>query len=123
MAKFAKIIQENNENFLIKKFIRLFKRKIADKGKSKFSFVLAGGKSPIRLYKRLSKDKKIPWEKIDFFIGDERYIKENSKYSNIWACKKYLLNEIKVLDNQIYTISTNQNSLKRDTQNYEKKII
>ena len=28
MAKFAKIIQENNENFLIKKFIKLFRKKI-----------------------------------------------------------------------------------------------
>ena len=28
MAKFAKIIQENNENILIKKFIRLFRTKI-----------------------------------------------------------------------------------------------
>ena len=122
MAKFAKIIQENDESFLIKKFVRLFKRKIADKGKSRFSFVLAGGKSPIRLYKSLSKDKKIPWGKIDFFIGDERHIKENSKYSNIWACKKYLLNEINISDNQIYKISTNHNSLKRNAQNYEKKI-
>ena len=60
MAKFAKIIQENNENFLIKKFIRLFRRKIAAKGKSRFSFVLTGGKSPIKLYKCLSKNNKIP---------------------------------------------------------------
>ena len=45
MAKFAKIIQENNENFLIKKFIRLFRRKIAAKGKSRFSFVLTGEKA------------------------------------------------------------------------------
>ena len=122
MAKFAKIIQENNENFLIKKFIRLFRRKIADKGKSRFSFVLTGGKSPIKLYKRLAKNKKIPWKKIDFFIGDERYVKENSKYSNIWMCKKYLLNKITILDRQIYKISTNQNSLKKDIQNYEKRI-
>ena len=82
MAKFAKIIQKNNENFLIKKFIILFRRKIADSGKGRFSFVLTGGDSPIRLYKHLAKDKKIPWKKIDFFIGDERYVKENSKYSN-----------------------------------------
>ena len=122
MAKFAKIIQENNENFLIKKFIRLFRRKITDKGKSRFSFVLTGGESPIKLYKCLAKNKKIPWKKIDFFIGDERYVKENSKYSNIWMCKKYLLNKIKILDNQIYKISTNQNSLKKNLQNYEKRI-
>ena len=76
MAKFAKIIQKNNENFLIKKFIILFRRKIADSGKGRFSFVLTGGNSPIRLYKHLAKDKKIPWKKIDFFIGDERYVKE-----------------------------------------------
>jgi len=122
MAKFAKIIQENNENFLIKKFIKFFKRKVANREKKRFSFVLTGGKSPIKLYKKLSKNKKIPWKKIDFFIGDERYVKENSKYSNIWMCKKYLLNKIKILDNQIYKISTNQNSLKKNLQNYEKRI-
>ena len=50
MAKFAKIIQENNENILIKKFIRLFRTKIRNKGKGRFSFVLTGGNSPIKLY-------------------------------------------------------------------------
>ncbi len=122
MAKFAKIIHESNENFLIKKFIRFFKEKVANREKKRFSFVLTGGKSPIKLYKKLSKNKKIPWKKIDFFIGDERYVKENSKYSNIWLCKKYLLNKIKILDRQIYKISTNQNSLKKDLQNYEQRI-
>ena len=122
MAKFAKIIQENNENFLIKKFIRLFRRKIADKGKSRFSFVLTGGKSPIKLYKRLAKNNKIPWKKIDFFIGDERYVKENSKHSNIKMCKKYLLNKIKISNSQIYKISTNKKSIKKSIIDYDQKI-
>jgi len=122
MAKFAKIIQKNNENFLIKKFIMVVRKIIADSGRGRFSFVLTGGESPIKLYKCLAKNKKIPWKKIDFFIGDERYVKENSKYSNICMCKKYLLNKIKILDRQIYKISTNQNSLKKDLQNYEKRI-
>ena len=122
MAKFAKIIQENNEIVLIKKFLILFRRKIADAGKSRLSFVLTGGESPKRLYKHLAKNKKIPWKKIDFFISDERYVKENSKYSNICMCRKYLLNKIKILDSQIYKISTSQHSLKKDSQNYEKKI-
>ena len=96
--------------------------KMDNSEKNRFSFVLTGGKSPIKLYKQLAKNKKIPWKKIDFFIGDERYIKENSKFSNINMCKKYLLNKIKILDNQIYKISTNQNSLKKNLQNYEKRI-
>ena len=53
MTKFTKKIVENSENFLIKKFITQFKRKIKNKGRERFSFVLTGGKSPIKLYKNL----------------------------------------------------------------------
>ncbi len=60
MAKFAKIIHKSNENFLIKKFIGLFKRKIRIKGKRRFSLVLTGGKSPLKLYKNLAMEKDIP---------------------------------------------------------------
>ena len=64
MAKFTKKIVENSENFLIKKFIAEFKRKIKNKGKSRFSFVLTGGNSPVKLYKNLAKEKNIPWKNI-----------------------------------------------------------
>ena len=122
MAKFAKIIEQNNEIHLIKKFIRLFEKKVKTKNSKRFSFVLTGGDSPIKLYKYLSKNRKIPWKKIDFFIGDERYVKENSKDSNIKMCKKYLLNKINILDDQIYKISTDKNSIKKSVIDYEKKI-
>ena len=68
MAKFAKIIIENNEKFLIKNFIRFFKERLHSRRKKRFSFVLAGGNSPTLLYKRLAKEKKIPWKNVDFFI-------------------------------------------------------
>ncbi len=122
MANFAKIFTENSEIFLIKKFIRIFERKVKQAKKKRFSFVLTGGKSPIYLYKELAKNKNLPWRKIDFFIGDERYVNKNSKHSNIKMCKKYLLNKIKISNKQIYAITTNQNSIKNDTLNYEKKI-
>jgi len=122
MAKFAKIIHQNNENFLITKFIRLFRAKNRNKGKRRFSFVLTGGSSPIKLYKHLAKSRNINWNKIDFFIGDERYVKDTSRNSNIKMCKKYLLDKIKISDNQIYKISTNKKSVKESVLDYEKKI-
>ena len=122
MAKFAKIIHEKDENFLIRKFIRLFISKIRNNRKRRFSLVLAGGESPIKLYKTLAKNKKISWQKIDFFISDERYVKEDSKHSNIKMCKKYLLSKIKITNKQIFKISTNQKIIKNDVLNYEKKI-
>ena len=64
MAKFAKIIHQNNENFLITKFIRLFRSKIRNKGKRRFTFVLTGGDTPIKLYKHLARSRNINWRKI-----------------------------------------------------------
>ena len=122
MAKFSKIIHQNNEFFLIEKFIRLFKAKITKNKKKRFSFVMSGGNSPIKLYKSLAKNKFINWKKIDFFIGDERFVKESSKNSNINMCKKYLLNKIKISNNQVYKISTNKKNVKKNALEYEKKI-
>ena len=122
MAKFEKIIIENNENLLIKKFIGFLEQKIKSKKKGRFSFVLTGGDSPIKLYKKLSKNKNINWKKVDFFIGDERYVNENSKSSNIKMCKKYLLSKINISNNQIYKISTNTSSLGDSAFNYERNI-
>ena len=122
MAKFAKKIYQNNEILLIKKFIRLFITKLRNSKKRRFSFVLAGGKSPIKLYKYLSKSSQIDWKKIDFFIGDERYVKESSKNSNIRMCKKNLLNKIKISKSQIYEISTKKLNVKESVFNYQNKI-
>ena len=122
MTIFANKIYQNNENLLIKKFIRLFRSKTRNLGSKRFSFVLTGGKSPIKLYKNLAKNKKINWKKIDFFIGDERFVSEDSKNSNIKMCKKYLLNKIKISEEQIYKISTSKLSLKESVFDYEKKI-
>ena len=124
MGIFNQIIVENNEIELINKFIIEFKKilKRNAKKKKRFSFVLTGGNSPIKLYKNLAKSKNINWGKIDFFIGDERYVKESSKNSNIKMCKKYLLSKIKISDKQIYKISVDKKSLKESTSNYEKKI-
>ena len=122
MAKFAKIIKENNKDLLIKKFIQLFKSKISKNRKKRFSLVLAGGKSPIKLYKKLAKENGIAWKNIDFFISDERYVKENSKYSNIKMCRENILKTNKIKNKQVHAISINKKSIKLDANNYEKKI-
>ena len=122
MVKFAKIIRENKEIFLIKNFINLFKSLIENNKKERFSFVLTGGNSPINLYKQLSITKNIPWGKVDFFMGDERYVGENSKYSNIKMCKKFLLKKLKISKKQIYQISTKNKLIANDVKNYENKL-
>ena len=83
MAKFAKIIKENNEDLLIKKFIQLFKSKISKNRKKRFSLVLAGGKSPIKPYKKLAKENGIAWKNIDFSKYDNYDHIVSNKYNEI----------------------------------------
>ena len=68
MAKFTKKIVENSENFLIKKFINQFKRKIKNKGKRTIFICSDWRKSPIKLYKNLAKRKKYTMEKYRLFF-------------------------------------------------------
>ena len=49
MAKFTKIIRKNTEIHLIKKLTSLLIAKIKNKKNKRFSLVLTGGKSPIKL--------------------------------------------------------------------------
>ena len=70
----------------------------------------------------MSKRKEINWKKIDFFIGDERYVDSKSRYSNFNMCNKFLLSKININKNQIFQINTNNDSIKKDVLDYHKKI-
>ena len=52
-----RFIRKKNENLLIKEFIKILKGEIIKKKKEKkrLSFVLTGGDSPKKLYKKLSR--------------------------------------------------------------------
>ena len=79
-----KIINKKSEKSLIDQFICNLKKDFLRKKKQKkrFSFVLTGGESPRKLYKKLSKID-INWNNIDLFWGDERYVSHQSKNSII----------------------------------------
>ena len=67
-------------------------------------FVLTGGKSPRKLYRKLAKIN-INWNNIDLFWGDERYVSHFSKNSNF---------NVEVLDPVKYEDKTVSSSLIRE---------
>lgn len=72
---------------------RLIKKKL--KNSAQFSIVLSGGKSPVKLYKLLARQK-LDWKKIHLFIGDERFVSLNHKESNYRMIKKNLIDNIDI---------------------------
>ena len=117
-----KIINKKSEKSLIDQFIIDLKKDYLRKKKQnkRFSFVLTGGKSPIKLYRKLAKIK-IDWNNIDLFWIDERYVSHFSKNSNYKLVINELIKKIKINKKNIFPIKT-QKSISKCSSDYSSSI-
>ena len=117
-----KIINKKSEKSLIDHFINDFKKEFLSKKKQnkRFSFVLTGGKSPIKLYRNLAKIN-VDWNNIDLFWVDERYVSHFSKNSNYKLVIDELIKKIKINQKNIFSIKT-QKSIKKCSSDYSSTI-
>ena len=118
-----RIIKKKNEKSLIREFLQIFKREIDKKKKSKsrLSFVLTGGSSPINLYKKLAKSN-IDWSNIDLFWGDERFVSNKSKNSNFRMANDLLIKKVKIKKRNLFYINTKRKDINRSSLEYQNKI-
>lgn len=56
-----------------------------------FRMALSGGSTPRGLYARLGKMRALPWERMEFFFGDERFVPHDSPDSNFRMVRETLL--------------------------------
>ena len=117
-----KIINEKSEKYLIDQFISNLKKDFLRKKKQnkRFSFVLTGGESPRKLYKKLTKID-IDWNNIDLFWGDERYVSHLSKDSNYRLAFNEFIKKIKLDKKNIFPIKKNK-SISKASAEYSSTI-
>ena len=75
----------------------------------RFTFVLSGGNTPKQLYALLAKEpynNMIPWEKIDFFWGDERAVPFNDDRNNAKMAYETLLTPLGIPEEHIHVMRT-----------------
>ena len=118
-----RIIKKKNEKSLIREFLQIFKREIDKKKKSKsrLSFVLTGGSSPINLYKKLAKSN-IDWSNIDLFWGDERFVSNKSKNSNFKMANDLFIKKVKIKKRNLFYINTKRKDINQCSLEYQNKI-
>ena len=118
-----RIIKKKNEKSLIREFLRIFKREIDKKKKSKsrLSFVLTGGSSPVNLYKKLAKSN-IDWSNIDLFWGDERFVSNKSKNSNFKMANDLFIKKSKIKKRNLFYINTKRKDVNQSSLEYQNKI-
>jgi 6-phosphogluconolactonase len=56
-----------------------------------FRMALSGGSTPRGLYARLGAMRALPWERMEFFFGDERFVPHDSPDSNFHMVRETLL--------------------------------
>jgi len=54
------------------------------------SVALAGGRTPRAAYVLLARDRRVPWERLDVFLGDERCVPPSSEQSNLRMVREAL---------------------------------
>jgi len=106
---------------LAKEILNIAKNSINNKGC--FSIVLAGGKSPIELYKILRKSLS-NWDKWSIYIGDERCLPVKDSERNDYIIEKVWLDSSLIPKDNIYFIKAElgMSSSKKDYENILKDI-
>jgi 6-phosphogluconolactonase len=86
-----------------------------------FSVALAGGKTPLPVYRSLLR-RDFPWSQTDFFWGDERYVPKDDTRSNYLNIMEAFLSKSPVPDSNIHRIKT-ELEIKKAAEDYENEIL
>jgi 6-phosphogluconolactonase len=85
---------------------------------------LTGGSSPARLYELFAATPlrdQIPWDRVHWFIGDERFVAETDPLSNIGMARKLFLDQCAPRDN-VHAVPTDGGDLESVARAYERDL-
>jgi 6-phosphogluconolactonase len=88
------------------------------------NLVLAGGSTPLRLYKLLAGPEavRIPWEKVHLFWGDERYVSHDHPDSNYGAAYEAMIRHIPIPSGNIHPVPTEDPDPVQAAASYERLL-
>ncbi|MCK1387983.1 6-phosphogluconolactonase [Bradyrhizobium sp. 21] len=101
---------------------RVMARIAANSGR--IAICLTGGSSPKKLYQLLGSGawcEKIPWERVHWFIGDERFVPENDPLNNMTVARKTFLDR-NAPSGHIHAIPTTTENPDRSAEAYAREL-
>jgi 6-phosphogluconolactonase len=102
--------------------LRLLARIAANPGR--IAICLTGGASPKQLYELLTTEdyhSKIPWERVHWFIGDERFVSESDERNNMAMARRSFLDRFAPSAN-VHPIPTDLASPDEAAARYEREL-
>ena len=92
--------------------------------RDRIAICLTGGSSPKQLYALLATDawrNQIPWQRVHWFIGDERFVPADDPLSNMGAARRIFLDRCAPVSN-IHSIPTEAASPDHAARRYEAEL-
>jgi 6-phosphogluconolactonase len=91
-----------------------------------FRVALSGGSTPKTLYTLLATDAalraQVPWDKTQFFFGDERHVPPDHKDSNYRMANEAMLSQTPIKPEQVHRIKSEYEDAERAAQEYEQDL-
>jgi 6-phosphogluconolactonase len=90
----------------------------------RIAICLTGGSSPKQLYRLLASDayrSRIPWHRVHWFIGDERFVPEESPLNNMGEARRLFLDQCAPASN-IHAVSTLAGSPDDSAAHYAREL-
>jgi len=102
-------------------------RRLIDRvsGGDRAAVCLTGGSSPLALYRLLTEDpwrRDVPWQRVHWFMGDDRFVPESDPLSNMGAAKRAFLDRVPVPPDNIHPIVTQTSDFADGAQRYEDEL-
>lgn len=89
------------------RFARLTSEAVAERGTA--AVALSGGSTPRRMGELLATAEyrdRVPWERLEVFWGDERWVPESDPESNAGVARRTFLDQTPIASRQIHTFAT-----------------
>ena len=86
-----------------------------------FTLAMAGGSTPKPLYEALANEA-LPWDKIHFFWGDERYVPPDHPDSNEGMARRTWLDKVAIPPGNIHPMPTDEADPAIAAQRYEQEL-
>ncbi|HIK38146.1 MAG: 6-phosphogluconolactonase [Geminocystis sp.] len=122
---------DKNEVYIVpagEEFISFATARLAEKISSAIgnrgicTIALAGGSTPKPVYQKLAEED-LPWARVHFFWGDERYVPPTHPESNQKMAREALLTHISIPPDNIHPMPTDGNNPVEDAARYEQHLL
>src|SRR3984893_5089905 len=94
-------------------------------GGGRATIALTGGSSPERLYRLFAQEpyrSRVPWERVHWFIGDDRFVPPDDRLSNMGMARRLFLDRVNAPAANIHPMATTAASRETAARLYETEL-